>query len=145
MIALGADHAGFEYKEQIKELLVSLGYEFIDFGTHTTESVDYPDYAHKVASGVSSGKFETGILVCGTGIGMSITANKHEGVRAAVVESVDAAKYTRLHNNANVLCIGSRITPWERAIEIIKTFLTTEFEGGRHQNRIDKIHALTSL
>ncbi|MBI3194654.1 MAG: ribose 5-phosphate isomerase B [Ignavibacteriae bacterium] len=145
MIALGADHAGFEYKENIKPLLTSLGYEFMDFGTHSTESVDYPDFAHKVASGVSSGKFSTAILVCGTGIGMCIVANKHENVRAAVVESIDAAKYTRLHNNANILCIGSRIIPWERTIEIIKTFLTTEFEGGRHQKRLDKIHTLTSL
>ncbi|MBI5216103.1 MAG: ribose 5-phosphate isomerase B [Ignavibacteriae bacterium] len=145
MIALGADHAGFEFKEKVKELLISLDYEFIDFGTHSTESVDYPDFAHKVASGVSSGKFETGILVCGTGIGMCIVANKHENVRAAVVESVDAARFTRLHNDANILCLGSRIIPWERAIEIIKTFLTTDFEGGRHQKRIEKIHTLTSL
>ncbi|MBI3189614.1 MAG: ribose 5-phosphate isomerase B [Ignavibacteriales bacterium] len=145
MIALGADHAGFEYKEKIKELLISLGYEFIDFGTHSTESVDYPDYAHKVASGVSSGKFTTAILVCGTGIGMAITANKHAKVRAAVIESVEAAKFTRLHNNANILCLGSRLTTWERAIEIIKTFLSTDFEGGRHQQRVEKIHTLTNL
>ncbi len=145
MIALGADHAGFEYKEKIKELLISLGYEFIDFGTHSTESVDYPDYAHKVASGVSSGKFSTAILVCGTGIGMSITANKHAGVRAAVIESVEAAKLTRLHNNANILCLGSRLTTWELVVEIIKTFLTTDFEGGRHQQRLEKIHVLTKL
>ncbi|TAK55968.1 MAG: ribose 5-phosphate isomerase B, partial [Bacteroidetes bacterium] len=122
-IALGADHAGFEYKERIKELLKSLGHETKDFGTHSSDSTDYPDYAHKLASAISSGEMNVGILVCGTGIGMSITANKHKGVRAAVVESIEAARFTRLHNDANVLCIGSRITPWEKAVDIVKTFL----------------------
>ena len=145
MIALGADHAGFEYKEKIKELLKSMGLEFQDFGTNSTESTDYPDYAHKVSEVVGSGKAEYGILVCGTGIGMAIVANKHNGVRAGNVESVEAAKLAREHNNANVLAIGARITPWDRITEIVKTFLTTKFEGGRHQRRIDKIHALTNL
>ncbi len=145
MIGLGADHAGFEYKEKIKALLLAGEDEIKDFGTFSLESADYPDYAHKVASAVSSGEIETGILVCGTGIGMAITANKHEGVRAAVVESVEAAKLTRQHNDANVLCIGSRILPWEKAVEIIIAFLTTEFEGGRHQRRVEKIHTLTNL
>ncbi len=145
MIALGADHAGFEFKEKIKPLLQSLGISFQDFGTNSPESTDYPDYAHLVAEAVSSGKCEAGILICGTGIGMSIVANKHNGVRAASVESVDAARLARQHNNANILALGARITPWERAEEIIKVFLTTQFEGGRHQRRIDKIHTLTNL
>ena len=145
MIALGADHAGYEFKEKIKKLLQSLNMEFQDLGTHSTESSDYPDYAHSVAEAISSGKAEYGILVCGTGIGMSIVANKHNGVRAAVVESVNAARLAREHNDANVLAVGARITPWETAQEIIKTFLTTGFEGGRHQRRVDKIHTLTNL
>ena len=145
MIALGADHAGYEYKEKIKQLLTTLGYEYKDFGTFSNESTDYPDYAHAVALEVESGRADNGILVCGTGVGMAITANKHEGIRAASVESVAAAKLSRAHNNANVLAIGARITPWDVAEEIIKTFLTTNFEGGRHQRRVDKIHTLTNL
>lgn len=145
MIYLGADHAGFEYKEQIKQLLRSMDLDFQDVGTESNESTDYPDYAHRVAQAVSSGKAEYGILVCGTGIGMSIVANKHEGVRASNVESVNAAKMAREHNNANILAIGARLTPWETAREIIRTFLSTKFEGGRHQRRVDKIHTLTNL
>lgn len=145
MIAIGADHAGYEYKEKVKELLHSLGYECKDFGTSSHESTDYPDYAHLVAESVSSGKAELGILVCGTGIGMAIVANKHDGVRAGNAESVQAAKMAREHNNANVLAIGARLTPWDTAREIIKTFLNAQFEGGRHQRRVDKIHKLTNL
>jgi ribose 5-phosphate isomerase B len=145
MIALGADHAGFDYKEKTKELLQSKKIEFIDFGTTSAESTDYPDYAHKVAEYVGSGKAEFGILVCGTGIGMSIVANKHNGVRAANVESVEAARLARQHNNANILAIGARLTPWEKAKDIIDMFLATAFEGGRHQRRVDKIHTLTNL
>jgi ribose 5-phosphate isomerase B len=145
MIALGADHAGYEMKEKMKSLLKSMGMDFQDFGTNSTESTDYPDYAHKVAEVVSLGKAEFGILVCGTGIGMAITANKHNGVRASNVESVEAARLARSHNNANVLAIGARLTPWDKAKEIIQTFLTTTFEGGRHQRRVDKIHSLTNL
>ena len=145
MIALGADHAGYEVKEKIKTMLKSLGLDVQDFGTSSTESTDYPDYAHKVAEAVSSGKVERGILVCGTGIGMSIVANKHKGVRAAVVESVEAIKLARQHNDANILALGARITPWDKAQEIVKTFLSTAFEGGRHQRRVKKIHTLTNL
>jgi len=145
MIALGADHAGYEYKEKIKKMLQSMGIEFRDFGTNSPESTDYPDYGHMVAEAVSTGKAERGILVCGTGIGMSIVANKHVGVRAAAVESLDAARLAREHNDANVLAIGARTVPWERAQEIITVFLTTKFLGGRHQRRIDKIHSLTNL
>ena len=145
MIALGADHAGFEYKEKIKGLLKSLGFEFRDYGTNSAESTDYPDYAHAVAEAVGSGAMEYGILVCGTGIGMAITANKHNGVRAGNLESVEGARMARAHNNANVLAIGARLTSWETAAEIVKTFLSTKFEGGRHQRRVDKIHTLTNL
>ena len=145
MIALGADHAGFEVKEKIKTFLQSIGYSFQDFGTTSTDSTDYPDYAHTVSEAVASGKAELGILVCGTGIGMSIVANKHNGIRAAVVESTSAAQLARQHNNANILALGARITPWETAQEIIKIFLTTKFEGGRHQRRVDKIHTITNL
>jgi ribose 5-phosphate isomerase B len=145
MIALGADHAGYEIKEKIKELLISLKKEIRDFGTYSSDSVDYPDYAHQVANMVSAGNAEYGILVCGTGIGMSIVANKHIGIRASNVESVVAAKYARSHNNANILAIGARITPWEEVEKIVKVFLSTQFEGGRHQRRIDKIHSLTNL
>jgi ribose 5-phosphate isomerase B len=145
MIALGADHAGYEYKEKTKDLIKSLGLEYLDFGTNSPESTDYPDYAHKVAEGISHGKAERGILICGTGIGMAITANKHEGVRAASVESVQAAQLARQHNDANILAIGARLIPWETAKEIINVFLNTKFEGGRHQSRIDKIHSLTNL
>ena len=145
MIALGADHAGFEIKELVKELLKTLGYEFQDFGTNSTESADYPDFAHKVAQSVSEGQTDLGILICGTGIGMSIVANKHKGVRAAVVESVAAAKLAREHNDANILAIGSRLISWDSAKEIITTFLSARFEGGRHQRRIEKIHSITKL
>ena len=145
MIALGADHAGFEYKENIKGLLNSMGLEFQDFGTFSTDPVDYPDYGHLVAEAVAQGKAESGILICGTGVGMSIVANKHQGIRAANVESVEAAVLARKHNNANILAIGARIVPWERAVQIVKAFFTTEFEGGRHERRVLKIHSLTNL
>lgn len=145
MIALGADHAGFAYKEQIKELLRSMKVEFRDFGTASPDSTDYPDYAHSVAEAVAAGTAEFGILVCGTGIGMSIVANKHNGVRASNVESVDGARLARQHNDANVLALGARLTSWEAAKEIIAVFLGTPFEGGRHQRRVEKIHTLTNL
>ncbi len=145
MIAIGADHAGYEYKEKIKDLLRSLGYDVKDYGTSSAESTDYPDYAHKVAEAVSKGEAQNGILICGTGIGMSIVANKHAGVRAANVESVEAARLAREHNDANILAVGARITPWETVREIVKTFLAATFQGGRHQRRVDKIHALTNL
>ena len=144
-IAVGADHAGFEYKEQAKKLLISLGYDVKDFGTSLPDSTDYPDFAHTVALSVASGESAFGILVCGTGIGMAIVANKHEGIRAANVESVEAAKMARAHNNANILTFGSRLISWDTAAAAIKMFLATPFEGGRHQRRVDKIHSLTNL
>jgi len=146
MIAIGSDHAGFDYKEKIKAILdeQKLGYK--DFGTNSKDSTDYPDFAHKVAAAVSSGECDRGILVCGTGIGMSIVANKHQGVRAASCESTTAARLARQHNNANVLTLGERITGWETAADIVRTFLTAQFEGGgRHEKRVEKISKLTNL
>jgi ribose 5-phosphate isomerase B len=145
MIALGADHAGYEFKEKIKELLKSLGFDYKDFGTNSNEATDYPDYAHKVAESVSSGEAEYGILICGTGIGMSMAANKHKGIRASNVESVEAARLARAHNNANILTIGSRLISWSTAVEIIKVFLSTKFEGGRHERRVQKINSVSNL
>lgn len=144
-VAAGADHAGFEYKQKIVELLRGMGVEVIDLGPASADSVDYPDYAHSVAEAVASGRAEAGVLVCGSGIGMAITANKHAGVRAANVESVEAARLAREHNDANVLAIGARLTAWEKAREILLAFLAAEFQGGRHRKRVDKIHDLTNL
>jgi ribose 5-phosphate isomerase B len=146
MIAIGSDHAGFEYKERLKKFLDEIGRPYQDFGTTSLDSVDYPDFAHSVSKAVASGKCPFGILICGTGIGMSIVANKHNGIRAAVCESAAAAKLSREHNDANILCLGARITTWETATEIVKTFLTTPFSGGeRHLKRIQKIHSITGL
>lgn len=145
MIALGSDHAGFEYKENIKKLLDEAGLPHKDFGTFSKDSTDYPDWAQNVSQAIQSGECDRGILICGTGIGMSIVANKHKGVRAAVCESVTAARLARQHNNANVLTIGERITGWESAADIVRTFLQTSFEAGRHTRRVEKIHSLTSL
>ncbi len=145
LIALGADHAGYGLKELLKTFLEEQHYAVRDFGTSSTASTDYPDYAHEVAGAVARGEATFGVLVCGTGIGMAITANKVAGVRAANVESIDAATMARLHNNANVLAIGARLTTPERAKQIVTVFLTTAFEGGRHQRRVDKIHSLTNL
>lgn len=145
MIALASDHAGYEYKERIKQLLDELKMPYKDFGTNSNESTDYPDWAHKASESVSKGESDRGILVCGTGIGMSIVANKHKGVRAAVCESVTAARLAREHNNANVLTIGERITGWESVADIVRTFLSTPFDGGRHERRVEKIHSLTGL
>ncbi|MGA3286487.1 MAG: ribose 5-phosphate isomerase B [Bacteroidota bacterium] len=146
MIAIGSDHAGFEYKERLKKLLDEIGKPYQDFGTTSPDSVDYPDIAHVVSKAVASGKCLQGILICGTGIGMSIVANKHKGIRAAACESPACAKLSREHNDANILCFGARITSWETATEIVKTFLSTPFSGGeRHMCRIEKIHSLTDL
>jgi len=143
MIALASDHAGFPYKERLKQLLDELKLPYKDFGTQSPESTDYPEWAHKASDAIAKGECDRGILVCGTGIGMSIVANKHKGIRAAVCESVTAARLARLHNDANVLTIGERIIGWESVVDIVKTFLTTPFEGGRHERRVKKIHSLT--
>jgi ribose 5-phosphate isomerase B len=138
-IALGADHRGYALKEEIKRLLDDLSLQYEDFGTSSPDAADYPDFAAQVARGVTSGRFDRGILVCATGIGMAIAANKVRGVRAATVGDVETARLSREHNDANVLALGARATSPERAREIIRAFLETPFAGGRHQGRVDKI------
>lgn len=140
-IAIAADHGGFELKDSMVEYIKSLGNEVMDLGTNSSDSVDYPDYAKKVCEEIQQGDSDLGILICGTGIGMSLAANKFEGIRAACVSDVYSAKMSRNHNNANVLCIGARVIGDEVAKLIIKTFLENEFEAGRHQRRVDKIMA----
>ena len=139
MIALGADHGGYELKEALKQWMDENGIEYKDFGTYSTETVDYPDIAKPVAEAVAAGKYEKGILCCGTGIGISIAANKVKGIRAACCSDYFSAKYTRLHNDANILCMGGRVVGAGLAIELADVFLKTRFEGGRHLKRIAKI------
>ena len=138
-IALGCDHGGLEHKNAIGEFLKEAGFEVVDFGIYEQVSVDYPDIAKKVCESIIKGETERGILVCGTGIGMSIAANKYKGIRAAACSEHFSAKYTRLHNNSNILCLGGRVVGVGTAIELAELFVNTEFEGGRHQKRIDKI------
>ena len=138
-IAVGADHAGFAYKQQIIAFLEKEGYGVKDFGTYTEVSADYPDFAHPVATAVETKQFDWGILVCGSGNGVAITANKHAGVRAALCWLPELAALARQHNNANVLCLPERFISAEAALESVKLFLATEFEGGRHQTRVSKI------
>ncbi|MBQ9794201.1 MAG: ribose 5-phosphate isomerase B [Clostridia bacterium] len=135
-IALGCDHGGLEIKNAIIEDLKNKGVECIDFGTTTTDSVDYPVYAKKVCAAVQSGECLLGILCCGTGIGMSMTANKQKGIRAAVLSDAFSAEMTRRHNNANVLCLGGRVIDSAKAVELANIFLNTPYEGGRHDKRI---------
>ena len=137
-LIVGSDHAGVALKKELSEVARELGYEIEDVGTHSTESTDYPDYAHQVASAVSRGE-GLGILVCGTGVGMSMAANRHPGVRAAACGDVYSATMSRQHNDANVLCLGSRIIGPGLAAEILKAFLSSSFEGGRHERRVNKI------
>lgn len=142
MIGIGCDHGGYELKEHIKKVLLEKGIEIKDFGVHDTASVDYPDIAKPLCESVVKGECECGILVCGTGIGMSIAANKIKGIRAAHVTDSYSARMTKEHNNANVICLGGRITGVEIATDIVNAYLNAEFAGGRHQNRLDKITAL---
>lgn len=142
MIGIGNDHGGYELKMHIKKLLESKGVEVKDFGIHNTDSVDYPDIAVPVCESVVNGECECGILVCGTGIGMSIAANKINGIRAAHVTDSFSARMTKMHNNANVICLGGRITGPEIASDIVEAYLKAEFQGGRHENRVNKIMAL---
>ena len=139
MIAIGCDHGGYELAQKIEKHLVEGGCEVKNFGTFNGESVDYPDIAYPVAKAVANGECEKGILVCGTGIGMSIAANKVKGIRAAVCTDHFSVKYTRLHNNTNVLCLGGRVLGDAYALELVDIFMTTEYEGGRHENRLKKI------
>jgi len=141
MIAIGCDHAGFELKKTLISALSKQGYEFKDMGCNG-ERCDYPDIAEAVCSQVTSGKCDKGILICGTGIGMSIAANKIKGIRAALCSDSYSTKYTRLHNNANVMCIGARVMASGLALELAEIFLKTDFEGGRHQTRINLINQL---
>ncbi|MEE2751329.1 MAG: ribose 5-phosphate isomerase B [Myxococcota bacterium] len=141
-LIIGSDHAGLELKNKLLEHLGGMSYEVKDVGTHTSESTDYPDYAAQVASAVSAGEADLGVLVCGTGQGMAITANKVAGVRAAVCADTFTAHSTREHNDANVLCLGDRVVGSGLACEIVDAFLSAEFEGGRHARRIGKITAL---
>ncbi len=138
-IAMGADHAGVAYKQEVKEWLEKKGYQIKDFGTYNTDSVDYPDFAHPTASSVETGEAAFGILFCGSANGVAITANKHEGIRAGLCWLKEIAELTRLHNDANMICIPARFVSIESAIEMIDTFMNTAFEGGRHQGRVDKI------
>jgi ribose 5-phosphate isomerase B len=141
-VLIASDHAGFDGKEAIKKTLDEMGVEYEDLGTGSLESVDYPDYAERVAKGVASGEAERGILVCGSGIGMEITANKVAGVRAALAWNEETARLARRHNDANVVAVGGRTTSQETIDQIVRAFLTTDFEGGRHQRRIEKIKRL---
>ena len=141
-IALASDHAGFSEKEKLKPLLTELGIDYSDLGTTSEESVDYPDYARKVAEEVAAGKVDQGVLVCGSGTGMAITANKVPGVRAAVAWSEEIARLARQHNDANVLALGSRTTPQDEIPGIVRAWFETAFEGGRHAHRVQKISAL---
>lgn len=138
-IPIASDHAGFEMKEHLRATLERMGYEVEDIGTHSAASTDYPDYAHPLAAKVERGEAKRGVLLCGTGLGMSYAANRHHGVRAAVVWSPEIATFARSHNDANVLVLPARFVSEADADAILKNFLETPFEGGRHQKRVDKI------
>ncbi|OGX79543.1 ribose 5-phosphate isomerase B [Exiguobacterium sp. SH31] len=140
-IAIGADHGGFNLKKDIIGLLEELGHEYKDFGTHSAESIDYPDVAIPVAEAVAAGEFDRGILICGTGIGIGIAANKVKGIRAALVHDSFSAKATRQHNDSNIMTMGERVIGPGLAIDLVATWLDTDFEGGRHSNRVDKMSA----
>ncbi|MET0752237.1 MAG: ribose 5-phosphate isomerase B [Pyrinomonadaceae bacterium] len=141
-IALGADHAGFEEKERLKKTLDELGVEYEDLGTNSLDSVDYPDFGAKVGRAVASGEVEQGIIVCGSGIGIAIAANKIHGVRAAQAWNEETARLAREHNDANVLSIGARVIPEEEIPKIVKAWFGAKFEGGRHERRVEKITEL---
>jgi len=138
-IAIGADHAGYDYKELLKKHLEKNGHQIKDFGTHNHDSVDYPDFAHPVARAVEKKEFELGVLICGSANGVAITANKSQGIRAAICWTEEIASLARQHNNANVLCLPARFISQELAEKITDKFLVTPFEGGRHENRVNKI------
>jgi len=142
VIAIGADHAGYSLKEDLKAWLIGSGHQVLDFGTHSLESVDYPDFAGPVADAVTSGAAARGVLVCGTGMGMAMAANKLEGVRAAVCLDPLMARMSREHNDANVLALGARLTDGRSAVEILQAWLETPFAGGRHVRRVEKLMAL---
>ena len=138
-IGLACDHAGYEYKEKIKIILEKKGFEVTDFGCYSLESVDYPDFAHQLAESIEKGENNLGIQFCGTGNGINMSANKHQGIRSALCWNTHIAEQSRLHNNANVLTMPARHLSWEEVIGIVESFLSTEFEGGRHERRVNKI------
>lgn len=138
-IALGSDHAGFDLKSELSKRLTQMGYVVLDQGPSSADSVDYPDYAHKVAVSVEQGESACGILICGSGNGVCITANKHNGVRAALCWEPEISALAKQHNNANVICLPARFVSQDKAFAIVDAYLGAEFEGGRHQNRVDKI------
>ena len=141
-IAIGSDHAGFEVKEKIKEQLKGMDFEVVDFGTDSTGSVDYPDFGAAVGRAVSKGEADEGVIVCGSGIGICIAANKIDGIRAAQAWNEETARLSRRHNNANILSIGARVIPENEIPKIVNAWFDAEFEGGRHQDRLDKISGL---
>ncbi|MBZ5587597.1 MAG: ribose 5-phosphate isomerase B [Acidobacteriia bacterium] len=138
-ILIASDHAGFEFKEMLADRARDTGYEILDLGPQNRDAVDYPDFAHQLARALLAGKGDLGVLICGTGIGMAMAANRHPGVRAALCHDAFTAEYARRHNNANVLCIGGRTTGPGVAVQILDIFLATPFEGGRHERRVEKI------
>lgn len=138
-VVIGSDHGGFEYKEEIKKFLLEKGYKIIDVGTNSKDSCDYPVFAKEAVQKIINGEADRGILICGTGIGMSITANKFKGIRAALCGDTFSARATRAHNNSNILCLGERVIGLGLALDIVNIWLNTEYEGGRHQKRIDMI------
>lgn len=138
-IGLACDHAGFEYKEKLKQLLESKNYDVSDYGCFSLESVDYPDFAHQLANSIENKENNLGIQFCGTGNGINMSANKHQGIRAALCWNTHIAEQSRLHNNANVLTMPARHLNWEDVVSIVEVFLSTEFEGGRHERRVNKI------
>ncbi|WP_298221895.1 ribose 5-phosphate isomerase B [Acidocella sp.] len=143
ILALGADHGGVALKSRLAAALVEAGHEVQDYGTDGTASVDYPDFAHAVCSAVEKGKADLGVLICGTGIGMSIAANRYQGIRCGLAHDVTTARLTRAHNDANVLALGARIVGDEVALDILRAFLDTTFEGGRHERRLAKLNQIT--
>lgn len=138
-IAIASDHAGVELKAALKNDIAALGYKVLDLGPETAESVDYPDYGHALAKSIQGGKAQAGVVICGSGIGISIAVNRHAGLRAALVHDEETARLTRQHNDANVLALGARSTSVQTARDILKAFFTTEFEGGRHSRRVEKL------
>jgi len=138
-IAIGGDHAGFEYKQKLVKKLEELGYEVKDFGPFSTDSVDYPDYVHPLSISIEQGEYELGVVICGSGNGVAITANKHQGIRAALCWNEDLAALARQHNNANVIALPARFISYELAEKLVEIFISTDFEGGRHLNRVNKI------
>jgi len=138
-IAVGSDHAGYEYKERMVNYLREKGFTVLDLGAQSTASADYPDFAHPVANAVETGEAGFGVLICGSANGVAITANKHQGIRAAICWQTDIAKLARQHNDANIICLPARFLAFENARDMTEIFMSTSFEGGRHQNRVDKI------